>query len=175
LVTLFSSALLGIVFELTSQPIEKALLFKRTLAFNVVLPEFNNEPINEVYRVDINKDLFKCYPGKKGDELVGIAVETTTEGYGGEMKLIIGFLPDGTINKVTVLEHKETAGLGDKIIKSKSDWSVQFEGKNPADFKLSVKKDGGDVDAITASTITSRAYCEALQEAYDALLKGGKK
>jgi electron transport complex protein RnfG len=52
---------------------------------------------------------------------------------------------------------------------------VQFEGKNPADFKLSVTKDGGDVDAITASTITSRAYCKALQNAYNALMKGNRK
>lgn len=175
LVTLMSSALLGIVYELTRQPIENVLSNKRTLAFSIVLPEFNNEPINELYEEVIDMNVFKFYPARKGDEIVGTAVETSVVGYGGEIRLIIGFLPDGTINKVAVLEHKETAGLGDKIIKSKSDWSVQFEGKNPEDFKLSVTKDGGDVDAITASTITSRAYCEALQKAYDALTKKGKK
>jgi len=175
LVTVLSSTLLGVVFELTSQPIESALLYKRTLAFDIVLPEFDNEPIKEEYQANIDNNLFKFYPGKKGNEIVGIAVETMAMGYGGEIKLIVGFLPDGTISKVAVLEHKETAGLGDKIIKSKSDWSIQFEGKNPANFKLSVIKDGGDVDAITASTITSRAYCEALQRAYSAFMKGGKK
>jgi electron transport complex protein RnfG len=175
LVTLMSSALLGIVYELTRQPIENVLSNKRTLAFSIVLPEFNNKPINELYQEVIDGNLFKFYPGRKGDEIVGIAVETSVIGYGGEIKLIIGFSPDGTINKVAVLEHKETAGLGDKIIKSKSNWSLQFEGKDPGDFKLSVTKDGGDVDAITASTITSRAYCEALQKAYDALIKTDKK
>ena len=175
LVTVLSSTLLGVVFELTSQPIESALLYKRTLAFDIVLPEFDNEPIKEEYQANIDNNLFKFYPGKKGNEIVGIAVETMAMGYGGEIKLIVGFFPDGTISKVAVLEHKETAGLGDKIIKSKSDWSIQFEGKNPANFKLSVIKDGGDVDAITASTITSRAYCEALQRAYSAFMKGGKK
>jgi len=175
LVTVLSSTLLGVVFELTSQPIESALLYKRTLAFDIVLPEFDNEPIKEEYQANIDNNLFKFYPGKKRNEIVGIAVETMAMGYGGEIKLIVGFLPDGTISKVAVLEHKETAGLGDKIIKSKSDWSIQFEGKNPANFKLSVIKDGGDVDAITASTITSRAYCEALQRAYSAFMKGGKK
>ncbi len=175
MVTLLSSAALGFVYELTRKPIEDALLNKRTLAFNIVLPEFDNEPLKDVYKVDIGKDAFNFYPGRKSGELTGIAIETTSQGYGGEIKLIVGFLPDGTINEVAVLEHKETAGLGDKIIKSKSDWSVQFEGKNPENFKLSVTKDGGNVDAITASTITSRAYCEALQKAYRALKTGGEQ
>ncbi len=175
LVTLLSSATLGIVYELTREPIEAALLYKRTMAFNIVLPEFDNKPLNDMYKVAYKKDTFNFYPAVKNNEIKGIAVETSSLGYGGEIRLIVGFLPDGTINEVAVLENKETAGLGDKIIKSKSDWSVQFEGRNPKDFKLSVTKDGGDVDAITASTITSRAYCEALQKAYDALMKGGEK
>ena len=56
----------------------------------------------------------------------------------------------------------------------KSNFSLQFEGKNPETFKLKVKKDGGDVDAITASTISSRAYCDAVIRAYNALKEGGK-
>jgi len=175
LVTLVSSATLGFIYELTRKPIEDALLNKRTLAFNIVLPEFDNEPVKDMYKVGIGKDTFNFYAGRKSGEIVGIAVETTSQGYGGEIKLIVGFLPDGSINEVAVLEHKETAGLGDKIIKSKSDWSTQFEGKNPEEFKLSITKDGGSVDAITASTITSRAYCEALQKAYNALMTGGVK
>jgi electron transport complex protein RnfG len=175
LVTLVSSAALGLIYDLTRKPIEDALLNKRTMAFNIVLPEFDNEPLKDMYKVAADKDTFNFYPGRKSGETVGIAIETTSQGYGGEIKLIVGFLPDGTINEVAVLEHKETAGLGDKMIKSKSDWSTQFEGKNPEQFKLSVTKDGGDVDAITASTITSRAYCEALQKAYKALITGGEK
>jgi electron transport complex protein RnfG len=175
LVTLLSSAALGFVYELTRKPIEDALLNKRTLAFNIVLPQFDNEPLKDMYKVGIGKDTFNFYPGRKSGEVVGVAIETTSQGYGGEIKLIVGFLPDGTINEVAVLEHKETAGLGDKMIKSKSDWSIQFEGKNPENFKLSVTKDGGNVDAITASTITSRAYCEALQKAYKALKTGGEQ
>ena len=175
LVTLLSSATLGFVYELTRRPIEAALLYKRTMAFNTVLPGFDNNPLVEVYSVALQKDTLNFYPGIKDGKINGIAVETSSQGYGGEIRLIVGFLPDGTINEVAVLENKETAGLGDKILKSKSDWSVQFEGKNPNDFKLSVTKDGGDVDAITASTITSRAYCEALQKAYDAFMKGGEK
>jgi electron transport complex protein RnfG len=84
-------------------------------------------------------------------------------------------IPDGTIKGVEVLTHKETPGLGDKMEKSKSNFSVQFEGKNPKTFKMMVKKDGGDVDAITASTITSRAFTDAVNRAYNAYIKGGKQ
>ena len=173
MVTLVSSAVLGFVYEMTKKPIEDALLNKRTMAFNIVLPEFDNEPLKDMYKVGVGKDTFNFYPGRKENQITGVAVETASQGYGGEIKLIVGFLPDGSINEVAVLEHKETAGLGDKMIKSKSDWSVQFEGQHPEEFKLSVTGDGGDVDAITASTITSRAYCEALQKAYNALQKEG--
>jgi electron transport complex protein RnfG len=65
-----------------------------------------------------------------------------------------------------VLAHKETPGLGDKMDASKSDFPLQFKGKNPADFKLHVTKDGGNVDAITAATISSRAFCDAVERAY---------
>ncbi len=88
---------------------------------------------------------------------------------------MIGFLPDGTIKDVAVLEHKETPGLGDKMERKKSDWSLQFQGQNPATFKIAVTKDGGDVDAITASTISSRAFCDAVERAYITYMKGVKK
>ena len=81
---------------------------------------------------------------------------------------------NGTIINTAVLEHAETPGLGDKIEKKKSDWSDQFNGKDPATFKLEVTKDGGDIDGITASTITSRAFCEAVQQAYETYQKEGK-
>jgi electron transport complex protein RnfG len=76
-----------------------------------------------------------------------------------------GFLPDGSIHKVTVLTHKETPGLGTKMADPR--FADQFAGKNPASFVIKVKKDGGQIDAITAATVSSRAYCDALQRAYD--------
>ena len=75
--------------------------------------------------------------------------------------------PRSTLFPYTTLFRSETPGLGDKMKKSKSNFSEQFIGKDPANFKLKVKKDGGDVDAITAATISSRAFCDALQRAYD--------
>ena len=93
------------------------------------------------------------------------------------IKIMVGFRPDGTLYDVAVLEHIETPGLGDKMEKEKSydkrtgeSWTSQFIGIDPATFSLMVRQDDGDVDAITAATITSRAFCDAVQRAYDGLL-----
>jgi len=120
------------------------------------------------------KDSLTFYQAIKDGELVGTAVKTYTDnGFGGRVSIMVGFKPDGTIINTAVLEHKETPGLGDKMDKSKSDFTEQFKGKNPADFKLEVSKDGGDVDAITAATISSRAFCDAVLRAYTTFEKEG--
>ena len=136
---------------------------------------YDNDPMKDVRKIPTDGDTLYIYTATYKNDTVGYAIETySNKGFGGQMRLLTGFLPDGTINDIAVLELKETPGLGDKA--QKTDWAKQFNGKNPATFKLSVKKDGGDVDAITASTITSRAYCDAVQRAYDALgKKGGEK
>ena len=168
LITLVASASLGGIYQLTKEPIAAAKLEKKNNAIKQVIPEFDNSPTSEVYKEAVNGDTLYFYPGRKGEELVGTAVETFSMlGFSGEIKVMVGFLPDGTINDVAVLEHEETPGLGDKMERKKSEWSLQFQGKNPSDFQLMVKKDGGDVDAITASTISSRAFCDALAKAWE--------
>jgi electron transport complex protein RnfG len=174
IVTLAASAALGGIYEMTKEPIAAAKAAKKNMAIKRVTPDFDNHPGDEKFSVKADNDSVYFYTARKGSDTVGYAAETfSNKAFGGSLKLLVGFLPDGTINDIAVLEHKETPGLGDKMLKSKSNWSNQFEGKNPANFKLKVKKDGGDVDAITASTITSRAYCDAVQRAYNALQKGG--
>jgi electron transport complex protein RnfG len=113
--------------------------------------------------------LFKIYQVKdaQGQDL-GAAVESTTGGFGGDLKVLVGFDPEGNILGYTLLEHAETPGLGAKADK----WFQKGEkgdiiGKNPAE-PLTVSKDGGQVDAITASTITSRAFLLAVNNAYKA-------
>ena len=103
----------------------------------------------------------------KGNYL-GAAVESTTGGFGGDLKVLVGFDPEGKILGYTLLEHAETPGLGAKADK----WFQKGEkgdiiGKSPAE-PLVVSKDGGQVDAITASTITSRAFLLAVNNAYNA-------
>ena len=176
IISLVASVALGYVYEFTKGPIEVAKAAKVNDAIKAVVPACDNNPSAEVYKVAYEKDTLNVYPAKKGGQLVGAAVETYTEkGFGGHISLMVGFLPDGTINDIAVVSHHETPGLGDKMEKAKSNFSLQFMGKNPKDFKLMVKKDGGDVDAITASTISSRAFCDAVTRAYNAFMKGGAK
>ena len=99
---------------------------------------------------------------------LGAAVESTTGGFGGNLKVLVGFDTDGKILGYTLLEHAETPGLGAKADK----WFQKGEkgdiiGKDPRET-LTVSKDGGQVDAITASTITSRAFLLAVNNAYNA-------
>jgi electron transport complex protein RnfG len=119
-------------------------------------------------------DSLEIFPAMNGDTLVGYAVNTYTQkGFSGYISLIAGFKPDGTIINIAVLEQKETPGLGTKM--GDPGFKDQFKGKNPAEFQLKVKKDGGPVDAITAATISSRAFCDAVLRAYNTLEKGGLK
>jgi electron transport complex protein RnfG len=171
-ITLVAATLLGTVYALTKEPIRLAELAKKNAAIRTVVPGFDNEPSEEVRSLAVDGDSLYFYTARQGDSLIGTAVETfTNEGFSGEIKLMVGFKPDGTIIDIAVVKHAETPGLGDKMDKRKSDFSVQFMGKHPESFKIAVTKDKGDVDAITASTISSRAYCEAVQRAYDGYVK----
>lgn len=99
----------------------------------------------------------------------GTAVQSTDpNGFGGNLKVLVGFNADGDILGYTVLEHAETPGLGAKA----GEWFQKGQpgciiGKNPGKSNFTVSKDGGDIDAITASTITSRAFLRAVQQAYN--------
>ena len=100
----------------------------------------------------------------------GAAVESSTMGFGGELRVLVGFDATGNVLGYTLLEHQETPGLGAKA----DQWFQQGQkgsiiGLNPADG-LTVSKDGGRIDAITASTITSRAFLLAVTNAYNAYM-----
>jgi electron transport complex protein RnfG len=175
LIALVSSACLGFVYELTKKPIELSILNKKLNAIKLVVPEFTNNPNDEMFRLPTGEgDSLDVYPARKDDAVVGYAVNTyTSKGFSGNISLMAGFKPDGTIINITVLDHKETPGLGTKM--SDPEFKDQFMDKDPAGFELKVKKDGGPVDAITAATISSRAFCDAVQRAYNTLQKGGIK
>ena len=175
LISLVASACLGFVYEMTKEPIELANLNKKLNAIKQVVPEFNNNPNDDMYLLPTGEgDSLEIYPAKKDDVIVGYAVNTfTSKGFSGNIGLMAGFKSDGTIINITILEQKETPGLGTKM--AEPDFKDQFRDKNPAEFILKVKKDGGPVDAITAATISSRAFCDALQRAYNTLQKGGLK
>ncbi|MDZ7777953.1 MAG: RnfABCDGE type electron transport complex subunit G [Bacteroidales bacterium] len=174
LVASIAGLALGGVYVFTKEPIAKAKRAKLNNALSQVLPEFDTTKTHQVTPADGQEPL-TFYVAYKGDERVGTAVETyTNKGYSGKIEIMVGFSSDMTILNTAVLKHAETPGLGDKMTKAKSDWSNQFKGKNPENFQLSVTKDGGDVDAITAATISSRAFCDAVERAYKTYKKGGE-
>ncbi len=146
------------VYLVTKAPIAKVEKKKQEDALKTVLPDFDNITIVDTLADGKPVEIFKAY---KNNELIGYAVNTySMNGFSGEIRLMAGFLTDGTINNITVLNHKETPGLGSKMAEEK--FLSQFRNKNPKTFKLNVKKDQGDVDAITAATISSRAFCDAV-------------
>jgi len=164
---------------LTADAIALAKKAKLERALQAVLPEFNNDIGNDTMVVQLTeKDKLTFYFAKQNDELVGTAVETYTNmGFSGLIRIMVGFAPDGTIINTAVIQHMETPGLGDKIQADKSKWPEQFIGLDPGSVNLTVTKDGGDIDGITAATITARAFCDAVQRAYDAYhnMKGGNE
>jgi electron transport complex protein RnfG len=179
-VTAVAALALGGVYNITKEPIAIAKRLKIERAIGVVLPEFDSI-IKTKILPEGGKDSLTFYEATKQGEVVGTAVRTYTDvGFSGRFWIMVGFVNGDVISGTSVLEHKETPGLGDKMEKKKSfnkktgkSWSDQFNGKNPMDFTLKVTKDGGDVDAITAATISSRAFCDAAQRAYDELKKQG--
>jgi Na+-translocating ferredoxin:NAD+ oxidoreductase subunit G len=170
LVTLAASAALGYIYEITKGPIAEAKLQKKINAISLVVPEFDNNPNAEMFKVPNGEgDSLEIYPASMSGQQVGYAVKTfTKKGFSGLIELMVGFNMEGKIHNISVLFHAETPGLGDKMTKKKSKWSDQYNGKDPASSNIKVKQDGGEIDAITASTISSRAYSDAVNRAYAA-------
>ncbi len=179
LVAAIAGLALGAVYNVTKEPIELAKKAKIENAIKVVLPEFDEvKPAYKVMSIDGNKpkDSLTFYNAYKEGAYVGTAVNTyTMMGFSGLIKLMVGFKPDGVISNISVLEHKETPGLGTKMSDPK--FKDQYENKNPATFNLKVTKDGGEIDGITAATISSRAFSDATERAYKTFEqnKGGEK
>ncbi len=171
-ITIVAGFSLGLVNDLTVGPKAKAKLERKINALTLVLPAFDNNPVEDIKMIKSEKakDSIEVYPAYLKNEFVGAAIiGITNKGFSGLIKIMVGFKPDGTIQNIEVLEQKETPGLGTKIKDEK--FLSQFRNKNPLLFNLKVAKDGGEVDALTGATITSRAFGEATQMAFDEFIK----
>jgi electron transport complex protein RnfG len=115
---------------------------------------------------------FKVYRGRKGGEVVGLAVESVGhEAYSGTILTLVGLALDGTVTGIEVLRHAETPGLGALI--TECEWRRQLVGKGPAGMSWKVAKDGGDVDQLSGATISSRSMIDSILGAQK-LLAGHK-
>ena len=172
IICVVAGAILAGVNMMTMEPIAASKAATLEKAIQDVTPAFDNKPTEEAYMaVTGDGDSLKIYPAKKDGNFVGAAVESNTmKGFSGEIKVIVGFDVEGKLLNYAVLQHAETPGLGAKM----QEW-FRMEGKNQnvlgrslANGELKVTKDGGDVDAITAATISSRAFLNAVNRAYSA-------
>lgn len=166
-IALICGGLLAYVNQLTKPAIDAQA--EKTLADGIkAVLAADNVTVNDQKEVTRNIDgkdqTFVIYSTDKGT-----AVQSTDpNGFGGNLKVLVGFDAEGTILGYAVLEHAETPGLGAKA----PDWFQKDQpgcivGKNPGSVNMTVSKDGGDIDAITASTITSRSFLRAVQQAYN--------
>ena len=171
LIAVISAVALAFTFVRTKPILEQQAIEAQTRAVASVLPEFDNDPTGERFTVDAYPGL-ELFPATRSGESVGVAVRTfSSNGYGGEMRLMVGFDLQGAITGTAVLSHAETPGLGAKI--TEDDFQTQFRGLNPAHGPFAVVKDGGAIDAITAATISSRAFSEAVARAHEAVMTAG--
>ncbi|MBQ8045652.1 MAG: RnfABCDGE type electron transport complex subunit G [Bacteroidales bacterium] len=172
-ITVLSAAALAAMNSATIDPIKKAQQQKTEAAIKMVLPQFASL---EEKTVNVDGEELVCnYAYNDSKELVGVAVKSfTNKGFNGYIGVMVGFDDEGTITGYQILETGETPGLG-----TKADTWFQEGGKgciigmNPEKNNMTVTKDGGEVDAITAATISTRAFCDAIDRAYKAFKNGG--
>lgn len=168
IITVAAGALLGGADALTHDAVEAAQDASRVNALTEVLPEFDNNPVAEMALVRVGEDSVAVYPAKMSGRNVGNAVEITAHnGFSGDISLMFGFDSLGVVSGYTVLAHGETPGLGARM----GEWfrdsvgSRSVIGCDPLTQNITVAKDGGEIDGITAATITSRAFLGALNDA----------
>ena len=162
-VCLICSALLAVVYAVTKEPIEIATQNKTTNSIAAVVPAFDGVPVKD--SITVSDKQYMYYVVSKDGKPVGYAIESSAVGFSGPVNVMVGMTAEGVVYNTKVLSQSETPGLGAKCVKPQ--FAYQFKEFDPAVKTLKVEKDGGDITAITASTITSRAFCVAVQTAVD--------
>lgn len=166
-----AGAALGGMYSITKDQIARQETEQRLNAIRQVAPPFTNDPVADSDTMKIDGLTFVVYPAEENGVFNGAAVEgVTMSGFSGEVSVMCGFDRDGNVRDYRVLRHAETPGLGSKM----EEWfrdpagARSVIGKNPAVTNFTVKKDGGDIDGITAATYSSRAFLEVIRNAYSA-------
>ena len=165
-ITLVASAAVGGVYTITKEPIAQAKVAAVNAALQQVLPEYE---ATTSQTIEVNDMPIVAHTATVAGKAVGYAVESISKnGFGGAIRLMVGFDTKGTIININVLEQKETPGLGTKMADAVNPLLLSFKDKKASELNMTVRKDGGDIDALTAATISSRAYAEAVAIAYEA-------
>lgn len=173
-VSLIASAALGLVNDATKSTIKQAELDKQTKAIASVLPPFDKLGESKQVLPKDGKDSITIYPAmnKEGETIANAVKSYTYSGFSGYIEVMVGFDKEGVITGYQILKHAETPGLGSKMstwFNNKQKPGQCIIGRTPAKEPFKVSKDGGNVDAITAATISSRAFLQSVNRAYSAL------
>ena len=169
-ITLIAGLALGVVYEITKDPIAQVQESAKKEAWQAVFPEAD---LNEFEETELDQDAADQAIADMGvnatiDEVCTVGDEgyviTTTDkdGFGGSIQITVGITTDGTINGVSILSISETAGLGMRA--TEPSFYGQYEGKQTDKFVVS-KGDGEPIDALSGATITSRAVTGAVNAA----------
>lgn len=162
LISVVAGAGLAYVYNVTKEPIEQANAKKQAEAIKAVLPE-GAVPAEQADTVNGNTVYIAT---DANGAFTGMAIEVSSDGFGGKVKMMVGFDREGSLIDYSILELAETPGLGSKLttwFREKSD----IRGAKVADGEVKVSKDGGRYDAITAATISSRAFMVGINNAME--------
>ena len=163
-ICLGAGALLALVNHVTAGPIREAALAEKLDAITKVLPAHDNAPDRAVTRFTTDNVTWAFYTARHNGTFAGAAAETVSEkGYGGAVSVMVGFNAQGDVHAIEILKQKETPGLGAKV--TEPGFKKGFAGRNVKNTRWAVAKDGGEIDQITAATISSRAVVEAVSKA----------
>ena len=168
-VCLVCGGILGFTYGVTEEPIAQAGRKALQDALSLVLPSGGDVSAEAQY-IELDGVKYEYYTQALDDSTFCWAIKSTVNGFGGPLTVLVGMEENGVVHSTRVLSHSETPGLGAKC-QTDSGFLGQFSGFDSSSGKLAVSKDGGDIDAITASTITSRAYTLAVANAARVALK----
>lgn len=158
-----AGVLLAYTENLTGPRIEENRIKKLAEARREVLPEAKNFSAVE-YKDPAGKSLSYVAGFKEDGSLAGVVLNAAPKGYAGPIEMVIGLSSHGKISGVKILSQKETPGLGTKLTTPAFlEPFTKIVNEKPRPIFL-VKQDGGDIDAITAATISSRAFCSGIRE-----------
>lgn len=168
IIAVCSATAIGYVYTITKAPIEEAKSNKMLQAIEDMVGTFDNNPFDE--KIEIAGTQVELYPIRKNGDITAVAIKSlSNEGFGGKIELIIGILMNGTITGYKVIEQNETPGLGTKV--TQPQFSKQFVGKSAYTDNLDLRNAGGEIDAVTGATISSKAVVGAVKSAVSAYNK----
>lgn len=169
LITSGAGLILSLVESVTREPIAEQRRLETLRALKAVLPPADNSPDADTVQMvtgqdkrgrDVSRTFFR---GRQAGVLSGIAFKVVApDGYSGDITVMVGVDPEGTVAGIEILSHNETPGLGDKI--TFPAFKGIFVGKNLENADWRVKKDGGEFDQITGATISPRAVVGAVRK-----------